>query len=79
VTCLTERLSRLEALEDPRTARDLQVIGLQLARAEGKLLGGQRDVRRELRIVEQRLVRAERRIAKRPALQGDGAERSATV
>jgi hypothetical protein len=79
VASLTERLSRLEALEDPRTARDLRVIVVALARAEAKLLGGQRDVRRELRIVEQRLVRAEHRIAKGPALQGDGAERSATV
>jgi hypothetical protein len=63
---LNERLSRLEALSDPRTERDLAVIALQLTRAEGKLLKGQRDVRRELRIVAQRVDRAERRVA-RPA------------
>jgi hypothetical protein len=63
---LHERLSRLKALSDPRTERDLAVISVQLTRAEGKLLRGQRDVRRELRIVAQRVVRAERRVA-RPA------------
>ena len=59
----TERLAHLEALSDPRTAGDLTVIRLQLARAEEKLLKGQCDVRRELRIVAQRTLRAERRIA----------------
>ncbi|MGO9903467.1 MAG: hypothetical protein ACLP0J_28150 [Solirubrobacteraceae bacterium] len=59
---LSERLSRLETTGDPRTAGDLRVIRTQLTRAEGKLLGGRRDVRRELRIVEQRIARAERRV-----------------
>jgi hypothetical protein len=60
---LSERLQRLDALADPRIARDLEVIGLQLARAEGILLGGGRDVRRPLRIIAQRIDRAERRVA----------------
>jgi hypothetical protein len=59
---LSERLARIERLGDPRTAGDLAVIALQLTRAEGKLLRGQRDVRPEVRIVEQRIVRAEHRI-----------------
>lgn len=63
---LSERLSRLELLSDARTAGDLVVIRRQLARAEGKLLKGSRDVRRELRIVEQRIARAERRVSKTP-------------
>ncbi|MGD0386402.1 MAG: hypothetical protein ABSB73_09735 [Solirubrobacteraceae bacterium] len=58
---LSVRLLRLEAADDPRTAGDLAVIALQLTRAERKLLAGGRDVRPELRIVEQRIVRAERR------------------
>lgn len=59
---LSERLSRLEALGDERTAGDMRVIQLQLARAEGKLLRGQTNVRRELRIIEQRVARAEHRL-----------------
>jgi hypothetical protein len=62
VACLSERLAALEALADPRTERDLTVIRTQLARAEGKVLRGERDVRREVRIVEQRIVRAEHRV-----------------
>lgn len=61
---LSERLSRLEALSDERAAGDLAVIRLQLTRAESKLLKGDRDVRRELRIVEQRVARAEHRLAR---------------
>jgi protein gp37 len=49
---LSERLSRLELLCDARTAGDLAVIRTQLARAEGKLLGGRRDVRRELKGID---------------------------
>jgi hypothetical protein len=59
---LSERLSRLEVLSDARAAGDLAVIRIQLARAEGKLLKGQRDVRRELRIIEQRVACAERAV-----------------
>jgi hypothetical protein len=76
---LSERLARLEALCDPRTSGDLRVILLQLTRAEGKLLTGRGDLRRELRIVSQRIARAERRVAKDPALQGDSGEQGATV
>jgi hypothetical protein len=61
---LSERLARLELLCDPRTDGDLAVIRLQLTRAEGKLVQGRGDVRRELRIVSQRIERAERRVAK---------------
>ena len=61
---LSERLAALEALCDPRTDGDLRVIRLQLTRAEGKLVEGRGDVRRELRIVAQRIARAERRVAK---------------
>lgn len=61
---LSERLSRLENLADGRLAGDLTVIRLQLARAEGKILQGEPDVRRELAIVEQRIRRAERRVAR---------------
>lgn len=62
----SERLSRLEALvaASPALERDVEVIHLQLTRAEGKLERGDRDVRAELRIVEQRLDRAERRITR---------------
>ena len=61
---MAERLEGLEALvaqADP-LRRDLEVIHLQLTRAEGKLARGNRDVRSELRIVEQRLARAEARL-----------------
>lgn len=61
---LSERLAYLEMLADPRTAGDLAVIALALARAEGKLIKGQRDVRWELQVVSQRIDRAERRLAK---------------
>lgn len=63
---LSDRLSRLEALvsQQERFARDLDVIHLQLTRAEGKLQDGKTDVRSELRIVEQRLERAERRLSR---------------
>jgi hypothetical protein len=64
---LSGRLSRLDALGDPRIARDLQVIALALTRAEGKLLKGRPDVRWELSVVEQRLDRAEHRITKNAA------------
>lgn len=69
---LAERLSRLESLlaAVPALERDLEVINLQLARAEGKLSRGEHDVRSELRIVEQRLERAERRITSR-AFRGE--------
>jgi hypothetical protein len=40
----------------------MRVIQLQLTRAEGKLLRGQTNVRRELRIIEQRVARAEHRL-----------------
>lgn len=65
---LSERIARLEALVarlEP-CARDLKVILLQLARAEGKLQRGCTDVRSELRIVEQRVERAERRMRTAP-------------
>ncbi len=62
---LSERLSALEALSDPRTARDLAVIAAAIARAEGILLSGGRDVRRQLRIVRQRIELAERRVEER--------------
>jgi len=42
-----------------RAAGDLHVIRLKLARAEGKLLKGDTGTRREMRIVEQRVARAE--------------------
>jgi hypothetical protein len=58
---LSERLARLDAAGGWHPG-DWRVIELQLTRAEGKLLKGQRDVRRELRIVEQRVLRAEHRL-----------------
>jgi hypothetical protein len=61
---LDDRLLRLEILAHPDPiVRDLEVIRLQLTRAEGKILRGHRDARRELRIIEQRVDRAERRLA----------------
>ncbi len=63
---LSERLAALESLDDARIAGDLDVIRLQLTRAEGKLLRGQSDVRRELRIIEQRIALAERRLQNAP-------------
>ncbi|MGP0051267.1 MAG: hypothetical protein ACLPZR_20815 [Solirubrobacteraceae bacterium] len=75
---LSERLSRLEVLRDARTAGDLAVIATQLARAEGKLLRGDPDVRWELGIVEQRIERAERRIAK-AAICGDSGASGPTI
>lgn len=59
---LSERLAALDALCDERTARDLEVIRKQLARAEAKLLRGQPDVRWELQIIERCIDRAERRL-----------------
>ncbi len=71
---LVDRLSHLEdaGAQHPGVARDLEVIKLQLARAEGKLLRGQRDVRREMRIVEQRVIRAERRLLRLEANHSEG-------
>ncbi len=63
---LSERLSALESSDDPRIAGDLDVIRLQLTRAEGKLLRGSLDMRRELRVIEQRIARAERRLQNAP-------------
>jgi hypothetical protein len=60
---LSERLSHLEALADERTAGDLAVIRRQLAAAEGKMLSGQADdLPWRLRIIEQRIERAEHRL-----------------
>jgi hypothetical protein len=59
-----ERLARIEMRsgESDGIERDLRVIRLQLTRAEGKILRGRQDVRRELRIIEQRVIRAEKRL-----------------
>jgi hypothetical protein len=76
---LSERLARLEAIVaagDP-LARDLEVIRLQLIRAQGKVQGIETDVidtdaSSELRIVEERLARAEKRLSRALAGLGPG-------
>jgi hypothetical protein len=69
---LVVRVSRLEALVAQRDAfaKDLEVVHLQLTRAEGKLQDGETDVRGEMRIVQERIEQAEKRL--RRALAGHG-------